>query len=163
MKKWFCLLWLLVGFSLPIGSVWGMDLEVGGGTTFNRHPRLHNTRLVSLNLISQVESRFPTEWSLGYLLEQNDNPSNRFNMDSPVAWFAVSKRLRWKCLFLGFGLAVVDQTNQNISGHVNFKSEAGFQLGPLVGSLQHISNAGLHGMNDGEDMIVVGYRFSLAR
>jgi hypothetical protein len=143
-------------------AAWGLDIEVGGGSTFNRHPQLHDTRLVSLNLISQVESRFPTEWSLGYLFEQNKNPRG-LNDAAPILWFGVSKRLRWKSLFLGFGLAVVDQTNQDISSHVNFKSEAGFQVGPLVGMVQHISNAGLHGMNDGEDMFVVSYRFSLTR
>jgi len=158
-KKWVCLLVLLAGLSLQSGEIWGLDIEAGGGSTFNRHPDLHNTGLVSLNLISQVESRFPTEWSLGYLFEQNKNADWIHNND-PVAWFAISKRLRWKALFIGFGLAVVDRTNQDISSHVNFKSEAGFQLGPVVGMVQHISNAGLHGMNDGEDMVVVSYRFS---
>lgn len=162
MKKWVCLILLFVGLALQNGTVWGLDIEAGGGSTFNRHPGLHNTRLVSLNLISQVDSRFPTEWSLGYLFAQSKN-SDFKNDDDPVAWFAISKRLRWKALFLGFGLVVVDQTNQDISSHVNFKSEAGFQLGPLVGMLQHMSNAGLHGMNDGEDMFVISYRFSLGK
>ena len=162
MKKSMCLIALLAGIMLQGGGGWGMDIEAGGGSTFNRHPQLHNTRLVNLNLISQVESRFPTEWSLGYLFEQNRNTKFKNNND-PVAWFAISKRLRWKALFIGFGLVVVDQTNQDISSHVNFKSEAGFQLGPVVGMVQHISNAGLHGWNDGEDMVVVSYRFSLTR
>jgi len=162
-KKWMCLVLLFVGLALHNGTVWGLDVEAGVGSTFNRHPGLHNTRLVCLNLISQVDSRFPTEWSLGYLLAQDKNPSDRHNNDAPVTWFGISKRLRWKALFLGFGLVVVDQTNQDISSHVNFKSEAGFQLGPLVGMLQHMSNAGLHGMNDGEDMFVVSYRFGLGK
>lgn len=162
MNKWLCLVLLFGVVMFQSVAAWGLDIEVGGGSTFNRHPELHDTRLVSLNLISQVESRFPTEWSLGYLWEQSKNSSYN-NNNAPVAWFAVSKRLRWNALFLGFGLAVVDQTNQDISSHVNFKSEAGFQFGPVVGMVQHISNAGLHGWNDGEDMVVVSYRFSLTR
>lgn len=159
MRGVFLLLTVLL-LLLQTSQLSAFEIEAGGGSTFNRHPGLHNTRLVSLNLISQVDSRFPTEWSLGYLLKQNKNTHSKNNNDA-VAWFAISKRLRWKMLFLGFGLAVVDQANQDISSHVNFKSEAGFQLGPVVGMVQHISNAGLHGMNDGEDMVVVSYRFRL--
>lgn len=140
-----------------------LDLELGGGTTFNRHATLHDTRLVNLNLVSQTDSRFPTEWSLGYLFPQDKNPSSRLNNDEPVFWAGVGKRFRWKSVFLGFGVAVISQTNQRTSSHVNFKSQAGFQLGPMVTMLQHLSNAGLHGMNDGEDMLTVSYRFHLDR
>jgi Lipid A 3-O-deacylase (PagL) len=154
------MLLLLASIWLQFADAWSMGLEVGGGSTFNRHPSLHNTPIINLNLISQADSRFPTEWSFGYLLPQDKNPSGRGNNDAPVIWFGISKRLRWKALFAGFGLVVIDRTTQDMSTHVNFKSEAGFQLGPVVTMLQHISNAGLHGMNDGEDMVNICYRFS---
>ena len=88
------------------------------------------------------------------------NPSDLDN-DKATAWLGIAKRVHWKGLFVGFGLVVVDQTSQRISSHINFKTSAGFRLGPLVAQVQHISNAGLDGENDGDSFVTLGLRFPL--
>jgi len=136
-----------------------MAIEAGGGTTFNRNPVLHDAPIAYLSLITQADSRFPTEWNLGYLFPQEKNDSIEDNDDS-TAWLGIGKRFRWKALILGFGLVAVNRINKRISGHVDFRSLAGFQAGPLVALVQHITNAGLHGDNDGETFATLGFRYS---
>jgi|GEM_PF-2107198 len=151
---------LILGlFFIPATDLWGAEIEAGGGSTFCRYNSLHNSKVANLNLITQQATRFPTEWSLGYIFGQSKN-SSYLNNDEPTAWIGFSKRFRWKSLILGFGLVAVNQTSQRLSSHLNFKSEAGFQLGPLVALAQHISNAGLYGANDGESIFTINYRFS---
>ena len=151
---WSCVL-LALAFALP-----SAELELAGGTTFDRYETLHESGVAHLSLVTNPRGRFPTEWSIGLVLEQDKNPSYLDN-DEAVAWLGIAKRARWRGLFVGFGLVVVDQTSQRISSHVNFKTSAGFQLGPLVAQAQHISNAGLHGMNDGENIVSLGFRIPL--
>ncbi|NHA13980.1 acyloxyacyl hydrolase [Thioalkalivibrio sp. XN279] len=150
----FCLL-----LALPC-QLSAAELELAGGTTFDRYRTLHESGVVNLNLVTNPRERFPTEWSIGLLLAQDKNPSYLDN-DEATAWLGIAKRARWKGLFVGFGLVVVDQTNQRISSHVNFKSSAGFELGPLVAQVQHISNAGFHGTNDGDSFVTLGFRIPL--
>jgi len=88
--------------------------------------------------MTQEESKFPTEWSLGYIFAQDKNTDYKHN-DESTAWIGVGKRFRWKYLILGLGLVAVNQTSQRMSSHLNFKPEAGFQLGPVVLLFQHIS------------------------
>ena len=150
-----CCLLLALPFRLPAA-----ELELAGGTTFNRYRTLHESGVASLNLVTRARERFPTEWSIGLILEQDKNPSQLDN-DKATAWLGVAKRARWKGLFVGFGLVVVDQTSQRMSSHLNFKTSAGFHLGPLVAQVQHISNGGLDGINDGENIVTLGFRVSL--
>ena len=145
---------------MPIQDLWGADIEVGGGYTFNRYKSLHNAGVANINITTQEESNFPTEWSLGYIFAQDKNTDYKHN-DEPTAWIGVGKRFRWKYLILGLGLVAVDQTSQRISSHLNFKPEAGFQFGPVVLLFQHISNTGLYGDNDGENFFTLSYSFSL--
>ena len=150
----FCLL-LALPFELPAA-----ELELAGGTTFARYETLHESGVANLNLVTNPQGRFPTEWSIGVLLAQDKNPSYLDN-DEATAWLGIARRARWKGLFVGLGVVVVDQTNQRLSSHVNFKTSAGFHLGPLVLQVQHISNGGLKGENDGDSLVTVGVRFPL--
>lgn len=136
------------------------ELELAGGTTFDRYETLYDSGVVNLNLVTDPRGRFPTEWSLGLVLAQDKNPSYLDN-DEATAWFGIAKRAQWKGLFVGFGVVVVDQTSQRLSSHLNFKSSAGFALGPLVVQVQHISNGGLKGENDGESFVTLGFRVPL--
>jgi hypothetical protein len=149
---------------LAQSQAWGIDLEAGGGATLYRYERLHNAPVVNLNLISQADSRFPIEWSLGYISPaQESNELVWLDNDKPTWWIGVSKRAVWNALFLGFGLVAIDQTSQRMSSNLNFKTEGGFQLGPFVAMVQHISNAGLKGSNDGETFFTCNLRFRLGR
>jgi len=152
---------IILGLLLsPAFELKAADIELGGGYTFKRYEKLHNAGVASLNLITQEDSSIPTEWSLGYIFSQSKN-SQFGNNDDPTAWVGVGKRFHWKNLVLGFGLVAVDQTSQRLSSTLNFKSEGGFHLGPLVLLVQHISNAGLEGSNDGETFFTLSYRFTL--
>jgi len=147
--------------SLWFADAWGMDIEAGGGYTFGRYARLDESAVVNLNLITQAESILPTEWSLGCVLAQDKNLSDKWNNDQSTLWFGVGKRLRWKSLFLGLGLVAINRTSQRMSSRINFKTEAGLRLGPLVGMVQHISNLGLEGSNDGENLAIFSCRFHM--
>jgi Lipid A 3-O-deacylase (PagL) len=162
LKSGYCFMVVLTAifWQLAQTQAWGFEVEAGGGRTVGRYGPQYEAPMLNVNLISQVTSRFPTEWSLGYILAQDKNPAYLHN-DKPTLWLGVSKRLRWKALFLGIGLVAIDQPNQRISSYLNFKSEGGFQLGPVVATVQHISNAGLKGFNDGETLIICSYRFQL--
>jgi len=147
---------------LAVQNLWGADLELGGGATFKRYEAFRDAGVVNLNLVTRAESRFPDEWSLGYILPQDKNGDFQ-NNDDPTAWAGVGKRFRWGPLILGLGLVAVNRTSQRISTHLNFKSEAGLRFGPVVALVQHISNAGLHGSNDGESFFTLGFRLSLGK
>jgi hypothetical protein len=154
-KYWLGCVLLALPFQLSAA-----ELELAGGTTFDRYETLHESGVVNLNLVTGSRERFPTEWSVGLVLAQDKNSSYLDN-DEAIAWLGVAKRARWKGLFVGVGVVVVDQTSQRISSHLNFKSSAGFELGPLVVQVQHISNAGLKGENDGESFVTLGFRIPL--
>jgi len=152
-----CLLCVLLVLPIQLPAA---ELELAGGTTLGRYQTLHESGVANINLVTDPRGRFPTEWSIGLVFAQDRNPSYLDN-DEATAWLGIAKRARWKGLFVGFGLVVVDQTSQRISSHVNFKSSAGFHLGRLTAQMQHISNAGLHGTNDGETFFTLGFRFAL--
>lgn len=159
MQKLGCLLCLLLALPFQLSAA---ELELAGGTTFNRYETLRDSGVVNLNLVTDPRGHFPTEWSVGFVLAQDNNPSYLDN-DEATAWLGVAKRAQWNGLFLGFGLVVVDQTSQRMSSHLNFKTSAGFLVGPLVVQVQHISNAGLKGENDGESFVTLGVRVPLRR
>ena len=156
-KKHYWLCCLLLALPFPLSAA---ELELAGGSTFDRYRTLHESGVANLNLVTRPRERFPTEWSVGFILEQDKNPSQLDN-DKATAWLGVAKRARWKGLFVGFGVVVVDQTSQRMSSHLNFKSSAGFQIGPWVAQVQHISNGGLDGVNDGENIATLGFRIPL--
>jgi len=161
MRDAFTVLWLLLLLCLAPQPVRAMDWELGGGATFDRYQSLHESGVITTSLITQTASRFPTEWSLGYIFGQEKNPDDAFNNDDPVFWGGVGKRLEWKFLVLGLGIVAVNQTSQRLSTAINFKSQAGLRLGPCLALVQHISNAGMHGANDGETFFTVNLRLPL--
>jgi hypothetical protein len=154
-KYWLWCVLLALPLQLPAA-----ELELAGGTTFDRYETLHESGVANLNLVTNPRGRFPTEWSIGLVFAQDKNPPD-LNNDEATAWLGVAKRVRWKGLFAGFGVVVVDQTSQRLSSHLNFKTSAGFQFGPLVAQVQHISNGGLEGENDGESFVTLGFRIPL--
>ena len=150
----FCVL-LVLPLQLPAA-----ELELGGGVTFGRYETLRESGVANLNLVTNPAGRFPTEWSVGLVFAQDKNPPD-LNNDEATAWVGVAKRVRWRGLFAGLGVVVVDQTSQRLSSHVNFKTSVGFHVGPLVTQVQHISNAGFKGENDGETFVTLGFRIPL--
>lgn len=156
-RKHYWLSCLLLALPFQLSAA---ELELAGGTTFGRYESLRESGVVNLSLLTSPGERFPTEWSVGLVLAQDKNPSYLDN-DEATAWLGIAKRARWRGLFLGLGVVVVDQTSQRLSSHFNFKSSAGFEFGPLVVQVQHISNGGLKGENDGESFVTLGFRIPL--
>ena len=152
---------LLAATLLTAPAAQAMDLEVTGGYTFDRFHSLFDTGVVNANLITDADSLFPTEWSLGYVFGQDKNPDNKWNNDDPTTFIGVGKRVDWHGLFAGFGIIAVDRTSQRLSSTFNFKTQLGFHYGPFVAMVQHLSNGGLKQPNDGENFYLVGVRFSL--
>lgn len=161
--------WIAVTLTtlLWAGPACAVDLELGGGYTFDRFRTLYDSGVLGARVMSNASGRWPTEWSAGYVLGQDKNASDKNHNDLPVAYLAIGKRLRWRWLYVGAGLAAVDQTSQRISSTLNFKTQAGLRV-PIYrglgvyGMAQHISNAGLAGgENDGETFYEFGLGYRL--
>lgn len=160
--------WIAVTLTtlLWTGEVCAVDLELGGGYTFDRFKTLYDSGVLGARVLTNESGRWPTEWSAGYVLGQDKNASNHHHNDLPVAYLALGKRLRWRWLYAGAGLTAVDQTSQRISTTLNIKTQAGLRV-PVArgfgvyGMVQHISNAGLDGENDGETFYEFGLGYRL--
>ena len=62
--------------------------------------------------------------------------------------------------FFDLGLAYSDSVTRVTSSHLLFKENLGFRYKDVFLTLTHSSNAGLKGVNTGEDGLKIGYRVS---
>ncbi len=156
----FCFLFLLIWVVfIPLNTCLAFelqgDVEFTLGSTFDRGKQ-DSSKVFGATYVSQ--GHIPTEWAYGHI-NGSDFPRN--NLNKSVNYFALGKRLRYGWFFVGLGLVVTDQTSSRLSTNFNFKSLGGMQLGPLVGKVEHLSNAGIQGENNGDTFFSLGFRFAL--
>ena len=125
---------------------------VGGGVT----SEIQGEQTPVFNVSWLGHARHPWEFSAGYLgrrdrLDSGSIPSTVFA--------AVSKRLTWHRWFFSGGVALVDEDNEILSGHGQFYTGAGYEVGSWAVSLRHLSNADTGGRNRGETFALVEYRW----
>ncbi len=132
-------------------------LELTTGSTFDRGEQ-DGSKVFELAYVSS--GWFPTEIGYGHI-NGSDFPSG--NLDQPVNYVALSKRLSYRGVFVGLGFVVTDQTSRRLSTNFNFKSQAGIGYGYLVGKVEHLSNAGIEGENDGDTFFSIGLRITFPR
>lgn len=146
----------LLAASLLASSALADGVEVAMGKTFSRPDKHEENYAVAAAYVT--DHRYPTEIAFGYIEGSGDGARIE---DDGVFYLALGKRAQWKSLFLGLGLAVVSDTNQRLSTNLNVKSQLGWQGGPLVVKVEHLSNAGLGGDNDGDNLFFLAYRHAL--
>lgn len=148
---------LLIGsvFSPCLAFEFAGEVELSMGSAFDRGEQ-DSSKVFEAAYISQ--GRLPTELAFGHI---NGSDFSKDNLDKSVNYFALGKRLRYGWFFVGLGFVVTDQTSSRLSTNFNFKSLGGVQLGPLVGKVEHLSNAGIAGENDGDTFFSLGFRFAL--
>ncbi len=90
---------------------------------------------------------------MGYIGDRDDSKVER-------SWLvAGSRQFYWRQWFVSGGLAWVNVDNHVLSGHGQFITGIGRDVGPATLSLRHLSNAGTGGRNGGETLLLVEYRF----
>lgn len=97
----------------------------------------------------------PWEFSLG-AIGGRDIPGG----DEDALFVAVSKQLRWRRAFVGAGLALTQVDNDVLSGHGQLLTQAGYDFGPIILSLRHLSNADTGGVNRGETFLLLEWAFN---
>lgn len=99
------------------------------------------------------QQRHPWEVMVGHIGKREDT-------NAEDSWYlAGSKRLYWRQWFVSGGLAWVNVDNDILSGHGQFITGAGRDIGRLSVSLRHLSNASTKGRNRGETLLMLEYRF----
>ena len=143
---------------LLAGNVWAGSLEVGVGQTYKLDGVSNERQAVNIAYVE--EGLLATEIAVGHLKGKDLDGDDRDDPDleEPVNYIALGKRLTWKRVYVGLGGALVDQTSSRLSSAFQFKSQIGVLLGPVTVKLEHLSNAGIKGDNGGENIATVAYR-----
>lgn len=124
-------------------------IHVGAGAA-NEH---HGEGATAASIAWRGQRRHPWEVMIGHI-------GQRESANAEEAWFfAGSKRFYWRQWFVSGGVAWVNVDNDILSGHGQFITGAGRDLGPLSVSLRHLSNASTNGRNRGETLLMLEYRF----
>ncbi len=149
---------LAARFIVPLGlgltlvsRLFASDLELALGSTFDRGEQ-DKSRVYTLAYVTR--GRLPDEWVYGHIDGTGD--ASFANQGRSINYLAYGKRVRYRWLFVGLGVVLNDHTSSRLSTNFNFKTQGGLRMGPLIGKVEHLSNGGLHGENDGDSFFSVG-------
>lgn len=136
---------LMLGLIQPADA--GIHVGVGAA---KQH---HSEGATVASLAWRGKQRHPWGLMVGHI-------GKRSGANSDETWFlAGTKRLYWRQWFVSGGIAWVNVDNDILSGHGQFMTGAGRDIGPVSVSLRHLSNASTKGRNRGETFVLLEYRF----
>lgn len=111
---------------------------------------------IALNLAYiDTDKRYPVEYTVGYI-RGTANAEGEQSQD--VGYIGVGLRKYWQRVFLGLGVAAVSETSDGLSTAFNYKSQIGYDYKTWVIKVEHLSNAGINGENQGENIVTIGYQ-----
>ncbi|MBA3486058.1 MAG: acyloxyacyl hydrolase [Lysobacter sp.] len=123
-------------------------IHVGAGTA-DEH---NGDGATAASIAWRGQQRHPWEVMVGHIGQREDG-------NAEETWYlAGSKRFYWRQWFVSGGLAWANVDNDILSGHGQFITGAGRDLGRLSVSLRHLSNASTKGRNRGETLLMLEYR-----
>lgn len=125
------------------------DWRVGGGVADEIDGRSSGVATVAWSSAHRV----PWEAMVGFIGERERDA--RFARVPETVFVALGRRVAWRRVSVGAGLAWVSVDNDVLSGHAQIMTGVGIDLGRVRLGVRHLSNASTQGRNRGETFALV--------